>query len=64
MVRSPEEWPRSCSGRFPRRATAGRTPLKCREMQMGLGFPPAGLSPAKQQTLGLNKDVTLAPKKG
>jgi hypothetical protein len=38
--------------------------LKCREMQMGLGFPPAGSSPAKQQTLGLNKDVTLAPKKG
>ena len=38
--------------------------LKWREMQMSLGFPPAGSSPAKQQTLGLNKDATLAPKKG
>jgi hypothetical protein len=36
--------------------------LKWRELRMGLGVPPAGSSPAKQQELGLNEDVTLSPK--
>lgn len=37
--------------------------LKWREIKMGLGLPPAGSSPAKQQELGLNKDATLRPRK-
>jgi hypothetical protein len=31
---------------------------------MGLGHPPAGSSPAKQQELGLNHDATLRPAQG
>ncbi|HXG57057.1 MAG TPA: NAD(P)H-dependent oxidoreductase [Vicinamibacterales bacterium] len=38
--------------------------LKWREMRMGLGIPPAGSSPARQQALGLNDDATLNPKEG
>ena len=37
--------------------------LKWRELRMGVGMPPAGSSPAKQQELGLNRDATLRPKK-
>ncbi|MBW3636016.1 MAG: NAD(P)H-dependent oxidoreductase [Armatimonadetes bacterium] len=33
--------------------------LKWRDMQMRVGHPPAGSSPAQQQKLGLNEDVTL-----
>ncbi len=36
--------------------------LKWRELRLGLGVPPAGSSPARQQELGLNQDVTLTPK--
>ena len=36
---------------------------KWREIKTGLGYPPEGSSPAKQQELGLNKDATLRPKK-
>jgi hypothetical protein len=36
--------------------------LKWRELRLGLGLPPAGSSPAKQQELGLNRDATLSPK--
>jgi len=38
--------------------------LKWREIRMGLGIPPAGSSPARQQELGLNDDATLRPKEG
>jgi hypothetical protein len=38
--------------------------LKWRELRIGLGLPPVGSSPAKQQQLGLNRDVTLHPKQG
>ncbi|MBA3297022.1 MAG: NAD(P)H-dependent oxidoreductase [Acidobacteria bacterium] len=38
--------------------------LKWREMRMGLGIPPTGSSPARQQELRLNDDATLSPKKG
>jgi hypothetical protein len=38
--------------------------LKWRELRMGLGVPPAGSSPAVQQALNLNRDVTLHPKQG
>jgi hypothetical protein len=38
--------------------------LKWRELRMGLGHPPAGSSPAKQQELGLNHDATLRPAQG
>ena len=31
---------------------------------MKAGMPPAGSSPAAQQALGLNDDVTLRPAKG
>src|SRR5262245_27780041 len=37
--------------------------LKWREIRLGLGVPPAGSSPARQQQLGLNRDATLSPKK-
>jgi len=37
--------------------------LKWRELRMGVGIPPSGSSPAEQQELGLNRDVTLHPKK-
>jgi hypothetical protein len=37
--------------------------LKWREWRLGLGIPPAGSSPARQQELGLNRDATLSPKK-
>ena len=37
--------------------------LKWRELRMGLGLPPAGSSPARQQELDLNKDATLRPQK-
>jgi hypothetical protein len=37
--------------------------LKWREIKMGLGYPPKGSSPAKQEELGLNKDETLSPRK-
>jgi hypothetical protein len=30
---------------------------------MGMGYPPKGSSPAKQEELGLNKDETLSPRK-
>ena len=36
---------------------------KFREIRTGLGFPPEGSSPAKQEELGLNDDLTLKPKK-
>jgi hypothetical protein len=36
--------------------------LAWRGLRMGLGIPPAGSSPAKQQRLGYNRDVTLSPK--
>src|SRR5262245_5160331 len=36
--------------------------LKWREVRLGLGIPPKGSSPAKQQELGLNRDATLSPK--
>ena len=38
--------------------------LAWREIRMRTGHPPAGSSPAEQQQLGLNQDVTLSPKKG
>jgi hypothetical protein len=38
--------------------------LKWRELRLSLGIPPKGSSPARQQELGLNQDVTLFPKKG
>ena len=34
-----------------------------RYVRMMAGYPPAGSSPARQQELGLNKDVTWHPKK-
>lgn len=37
--------------------------LKWREFRIGLGIPPAGSSPAKQQELDLNRDTALRPKK-
>lgn len=37
-------------------------PLAWREIRMRTGNPPPGSSPEKQQTLGINKDVTLFPK--
>jgi hypothetical protein len=37
--------------------------LKWRDTMMRLGYPPAGSSPARQQELGLNQDVTLRPAK-
>jgi LAGLIDADG-like domain/Intein splicing domain len=37
--------------------------LKWREIKIGLGYPPAGSSPAKQEELDLNKDETLTPSK-
>ena len=36
---------------------------KWREIKTGLGYPPAGSSPARQEALGLNEDLTLRPKK-
>ena len=36
---------------------------KWREIRTGLGYPPAGSSPYIQEKLGLNKDLTLQPKK-
>jgi hypothetical protein len=36
--------------------------LKWREVRLGLGIPPRGSSPAEQQMLGLNRDVTLSPR--
>ncbi len=36
---------------------------KWREIKTGLGYPPKGSSPAKQEELGLNEDLTLTPKK-
>ena len=38
--------------------------LAWRELRMRMGVPPAGSSPAQQQDLNLNRDVTLSPKKG
>ena len=38
--------------------------LKWRELRMGVGLPSATSSPARQQELGLNRDVTLHPKAG
>ncbi len=38
--------------------------LGWRDARMRLGHPPAGSSPAAQQELGLNRDVTLRPSKG
>lgn len=38
--------------------------LTWRGARMGMGKPPAGSSPARQQELGLNQDATLSPKKG
>jgi multimeric flavodoxin WrbA len=37
--------------------------LKWREWRLGLGVPPAGSSPARQQELGLNRDATLHPER-
>lgn len=36
---------------------------KWREVWTGLGYPPEGSSPARQQELDLNRDETLTPKK-
>jgi multimeric flavodoxin WrbA len=36
---------------------------KFRELKTGMGYPPKGSSPAKQEELGLNEDLTLTPKK-
>ncbi|MCA1617571.1 MAG: hypothetical protein LC729_04045 [Acidobacteria bacterium] len=36
---------------------------KWREIKTGLGYPPEGSSPARQQEMNLNKDATLKPKK-
>jgi hypothetical protein len=38
--------------------------LKWRELRMGVGLAPGESSPARQQALGLNRDVTLHPKAG
>ncbi len=38
--------------------------LKWRELRMKFGYPPAGSSPAQQQELGLNQDVTRSPEQG
>lgn len=38
--------------------------LKWRELRMGLGLAPKGSSPRRQHELGLNRDATLAPRKG
>ena len=37
---------------------------KWREIKTGLGYPPSGSSPDRQEELDLNKDLTLIPKKG
>jgi hypothetical protein len=37
--------------------------LKWREIKIGMGHPPEGSSPAKQQELDLNQDETLRPSK-
>jgi NADPH-dependent FMN reductase len=37
--------------------------LKWREVKIGMGHPPEGSSPAKQEELDLNKDETLRPSK-
>jgi hypothetical protein len=37
--------------------------LKWREIKIGLGHPPEGSSPARQEELDLNKDETLSPGK-
>jgi multimeric flavodoxin WrbA len=37
--------------------------LKWREIKIGMGYPPEGSSPAKQEELDLNKDETLTPRK-
>ena len=37
---------------------------KWREIKTGLGYPPPGSSPHRQEELDLNKDLTLKPKKG
>jgi hypothetical protein len=38
--------------------------LKWREIRIGLGIPPDGSSPARQDRLGVNRDATLRPKLG
>jgi len=38
--------------------------LKWREIRIGLGVPPDGSSPARQDRLGINRDATLRPKQG
>jgi NADPH-dependent FMN reductase len=38
--------------------------LKWRELRMKMGIPPAGSSPAAQQSLGINRDATFSPKTG
>jgi hypothetical protein len=38
--------------------------LAWRDIRMRFGKPPEGSSPAKQQEMGLNQDVTLSPKEG
>jgi hypothetical protein len=37
--------------------------LKWREIRIGLGLPPEGSSPARQQRLRVNRDATLRPKR-
>jgi hypothetical protein len=37
--------------------------LRWREWRTSLGVPPTGSSPAAQQKLGLNRDITLYPKR-
>ena len=37
--------------------------LKWREIRIGLGMPPEGSSPARQQRLRVNRDATLRPKR-
>jgi hypothetical protein len=37
--------------------------LKWREIRIGLGMPPDGSSPARQQRLRVNRDATLRPKR-
>lgn len=50
-------------GYQPPRKLAKEAKLAWREIRMRLGKPRDGSSPEKQQTLGLNRDVTLFPKR-
>ena len=51
------------AGYNPPKHRWAETKLAWREKRMRMGLPPAGSSPAAQQALGLNRDVTLTPGK-